>query len=247
VDLKILVSDLQIPWHHKRACNALLNMIADRRRDITEVFQVGDFYEFSSVSRWASGTVKEDGRTLQREINEAETLLAGFAEAYPHEKLRIMGNHDDRLGKYLNSQARGLHGLDCLEFDTFTQAARFGWRTIPQPYSIAPNTTAVHGLSVRSKAGYTAHSHLDKLGTNVVHGHTHRAALVYRTIGDRTIWGMEIGGLCDRKSAPYGVGGIFDWQLAFGALWIDGRDVWPQLVTMRDDGSFLFDGRRYKA
>ena len=246
MDLTILVSDLQIPWHHRKACDALLGMIADKRRDITSVFQIGDFYEFEAVSRWASGTAREDGRTLQRELSLSEAFLTGFANAYPSTKYRIRGNHDDRLSKYLGTAAKGLNGLDVLEYDTFTKAKAFGWETVAQPFHLAPGTTAVHGLCVRSKAGYTAHSHLDKVEGNVVHGHTHRAATVYRTLGDTVRWAMEIGCLADRKQAPYGVGGLFDWQLAFGALWIDGKDVWPQLIDIKVDGSFFFDGRRYR-
>lgn len=242
----ILVSDLQIPWHHRKACDALLNMITDKRREIDMVFQVGDFYEFQSVSRWVAGTAAEDGRSLQRELKTAETLLEGFASAYPAPKYRIRGNHDDRLSKYLSTTAKGLHGLDCLEFDTFTEAKRFGWVTVDQPFMVAPKTTMVHGLCVRSKSGYTAHAHLDRLEGNVIHGHTHRAGLVFRTLGSQTRWAMEVGCLADRKQAPYGVGGIFDWQLAFGALALDGSDVSPHLISVKDDGSFWFDGKRYR-
>jgi hypothetical protein len=246
MEVKVIVSDLQIPYHHRRAVASVCNMLSDRRRDITEVFQIGDFYEFEAVSRWVKGTAREDGRTLQRELKVAEELLTMFADAYPNVKTRIKGNHDDRLDKYLSVSARGLDGLDVLEYDTFTQAERFGWKTVAQPYRLAPSTNAVHGLCVRSKSGYTAHSHLDKMGGNVIHGHTHRAGLIFRTLGNETRWGMEAGSLCDRRLAPYGVAGIFDWQLAFGILEIDGSDVNPRLILVRDDGSFTFDGRRYR-
>lgn len=242
----ILVSDLQIPWHHRKACDVLLNMIADKQRHIDMVFQVGDFYEFQSVSRWVSGTLAEDGRSLQRELKAAEILLEGFASAFPATKYRIRGNHDDRLDKYLTTTAKGLRGLDVLEYDTFTEAKRFGWETVAQPFTLAPKTQAVHGLCVRSKSGYTAHAHLDRMDSNVIHGHTHRAGLIYKTIGSNTRFAMEVGCLADRKMAPYGVGGLFDWQLAFGALYVDGSDVFPVLVEMKSDGSFFFDGKRYR-
>lgn len=246
MEMKVIVSDLQIPYHHRRAVASVCNMISDRRRDISEVFQIGDFYEFEAVSRWVKDTAREDGRTLQRELKIAEEVLTDFAKAYPSMKTRIKGNHDDRLDKYLGTAARGLAGLECLEYDRFTEAERFGWKTVAQPYRLAPNTVAVHGLCVRSKSGYTAHSHLDKVGGNVIHGHTHRAGLIFRTLGSDTRWGMEVGCLCDRRLAPYGVAGIFDWQLGFGVLEVDGNDVAPRIVLIKDDGSFTFDGRRYR-
>jgi hypothetical protein len=246
MELKVIVSDLQIPYHHRRAVASVCNMLSDRRRDITEVFQIGDFYEFEAVSRWVKDTAREDGRTLQRELKVAEDLLTMFSQAYPAVKTRIKGNHDDRLDKYLGTSAKGLAGLECLEFDRFTEAERFGWKTVPQPYRLAANTTAVHGLCVRSKSGYTAHAHLDKIAGNAIHGHTHRAGLIFRTLSGATRWAMEAGSLCDRSAAPYGVGGLFDWQLAFGVLEIDGSDVFPRIVMLKDDGSFVFDGRRYR-
>jgi hypothetical protein len=81
---------------------------------------------------------------------------------------------------------------------------------------------------------------------NVIHGHTHRAGLVYRTQGDDTRWAMEVGCLMDRTKASYLECGIADWQLAFGALWHDGRNVQPELIHVNRNGSFVFDGKLYR-
>lgn len=244
--LTILISDLQLPLHHRKAVAALCNMLADRRRDIGEVFQVGDFYDFEAISHWVKGTLKEDGRQFQRELDQAAVVLAELQKAYPDTKTRIRGNHDDRLDSYLEGTAKGLATLRALDFDALTGATATGWKTVEQPYKLAPNTFSVHGLSVRSKSGYTPHAHLDKMSGNVVHGHTHRAGLVYRTTSDDTRWGMEIGCLMDRRKAQYLDCGIADWQLAFGALYQEDNVVHPQIVNVSADGSFIFDGKRYR-
>jgi hypothetical protein len=247
--LTILISDLQLPLHHRRATAALCNMLADRERDIDEVFQIGDFYDFEAISHWVKGTLKEDGREFQRELDKSVNVLADFHSAYPKPKKRIRGNHDDRLDKYLTGTAKGLATLRALEFDKITDADTYGWVTVPQPYRLAPNTLAVHGLAVRSKSGYTAHAHLDKLTGNAVHGHTHRAGLVYRTTSHpgQTRWAMEIGCLMDFTRAEYLEAGVADWQLAFGALYQEGNVVTPQLIPIASNGSFIFDGKRYTA
>ena len=244
--LTILISDLQLPLHHKRAVAALCTMLADRRSDIGEVFQIGDFFDFEAISRWVKGTALEDGRRLQRELDQGAKVCADIHSAYPDVKTRIRGNHDDRLDAYLNGEAKGLAGLRVLDFDALTDAANTGWVTVGQPYNLAPRTVAVHGLSVRAKSGATPHAHLDRLGGNVVHGHTHRAGLVYRTTGDDTRWGMEIGCLMDRKKASYLACGAADWQLAFGALYQEGSSVQAELVHVKADGSFIFGGKVYK-
>jgi hypothetical protein len=221
-------------------------MLADRKSDISEVFQVGDFYDFEAISQWSKGTLREDGRQFQRELDRAAVVLSALHDAWPFTKVRIRGNHDDRLDAYLDGTAKGLASLRALDFDAITEAEINGWVTVDQPFKLAHNTTAVHGLGVRAKSGYTPHLHLDKMAGNVIHGHTHRAGLVYRTQGDDTRWAMEVGCLMDRTKASYLECGIADWQLAFGALWHDGRNVQPELIHVNRNGSFVFDGKLYR-
>lgn len=244
MELKIVLSDLQLPYHDKRAIAAVCNMLADRAASISEVHQVGDFFDFTGISRWVDGTVGERG--LQQELDASRGIQADIHAAYAGKKTRILGNHDDRLKKYLAVKAKGLHGLRVLGYDYITEAQRYGWHTVPEPYMVAPGTASVHGLSVRSKAGYTAQAHLDRVDSNVVHGHTHRAALVHRTVGSRTRWAMETGCLMDTAKASYAPGGFVDWQLAIAALWVDGKETFPVLMDLRADRSFVFDGKRYK-
>lgn len=243
--LSILVSDLQLPLHHRRAVGALCNFLADKRKCITEVFQVGDFFDFTAISHWVDGSLSEDGRLFQRELDSSMRVMRDIHLAYPSDKIRIRGNHDDRLDKYLATRGRAVGGLRSLQYDVLTCADEYGWNTVAAPWKLAPRTVAVHGLCVRAKAGYTAHAHLDKMAGNVVHGHTHRAGLVYRTASDETRFAMEIGCLMDRRRAEYVDCGIADWQLAFGALWVDGNDVQPELVQINPSGAFIFDGKKY--
>lgn len=244
--LKVVLSDTQLPYHHIRAVKAVCNMLADRERDIEEVHQVGDFFDFCAVSHWSSGTPREDGKDLQRELDVAEYVMMDIRKAYTGRKTRIKGNHDARLNTYLSTKAKGLAGLRALEYDTLTLAQEYGWETMPEPYTLAPNTQVVHGLCVRSKSGYTPHAHLDRLPGNVVHGHTHRAGLVFRTVGPATRWGMEVGCLMDRAKAFYLSAGLADWQMAIGVIYIDGTQTWPVLCEIKPDGSFIFEGRRYR-
>lgn len=244
MELKIVLSDLQAPYHDRRAVAAVCNLLSDRAASISEVHQVGDFYDFTGISRWVDGTMAEGG--LQKELDGSRQLLVDLHQAFGGPKTRILGNHDDRLRKYLNTKAKGLHGLRVLGYDYLTEADRYGWVTVPEPYTVAPGTTAVHGLSVRSKAGYTAHAHLDKVDSHVVHGHTHRAGLVYRTVGARTRWAMEVGCLMDKTKAVYAAGGFVDWQLAIAALYIEDKKTWPVLIELKDDRSFVFEGKRYR-
>lgn len=244
MELKIVLSDLQAPFHDRRAVAAVCNLLSDRAASISEVHQVGDFYDFCGISRWVDGALGEGG--LQKELDGSRQLLVDLDKAYSGPKTRILGNHDDRLKKYLSTKAKGLSDLRVLGYDYLTEADRYGWVTVPEPYAVAPGVASVHGLSVRSKSGYTAHAHLDRVDSHVVHGHTHRAGLVYRTVGSRTRWAMEVGCLMDVKKAAYIPGGFADWQLAIGALYIDDNKTWPVLIDLKADRSLVFEGRRYR-
>lgn len=244
--LTCVLSDTQFPFHDRRAFAAVCNLLADRT-DIGELFQVGDFFDFTAISRWVKGTGAEDGRTLQKELDVAASAMADINAAYVGEKTRIKGNHDDRLDAYLSQHARGLKGLRALDYDTLTLAAEYGWTTVAEPYRLAPKTVAVHGLAVRSKSGHTAHAHLEKLPGNIVHGHTHRAGIVYRTLGSHTRWAMEVGCLMDRQQATYlGPSRAADWQTGIGFVWQDGQDSWPVYADVKTDHSLMFEGRRYR-
>jgi hypothetical protein len=245
--LTLILSDLQLPYHDKRAIGAVCNLLADRATDIDEVHQVGDFFDFLAVSSYARGTPDEDGKNLQREIDVATQVMSDIGKAYPGWKTRIKGNHDDRLNKYLNTAAKGLRGLNALDYDTLTFANEYGWETHREPYRLASGTVAVHGLAIRSKSGYTAHAHLDRLEGNIVHGHTHRAGVVYRTVGRRTRWAMEVGCLMDKAKAAYlGPARAADWQLGIGAVYSEGPYSWPVLIDLKPDRSLVFEGKRYR-
>jgi hypothetical protein len=50
----------------------------------------------------------------------------------------------------------------------------------------------------------------------------------------------------DQKQASYLKAGIANWQQGFGILVVDGNEVIPFGIPMKDDGSFWFDGKRWR-
>lgn len=240
----VVLSDTQIPYHDKRAMSAFGNMLSAREQMIDKLFQIGDLYDMTAVSRWVDGTPEESGRDMQKELNSGYEFLADIDKAYSGPKEFIMGNHDDRLSNYTRRRSHGLHGIDALQFGTLTGTDEYNWVCRRQPYRVRPDTTAVHGLYVRSKSGHTPHAHLDRFGSNVVHGHTHRAGTVWRTTEGKTRWGMEVGHMMLESKASYTM--VPDWQKGFGVLWHDGNRTVPEFVPVRADGSFLFDGGKWK-
>lgn len=236
-----VLSDTQIPHHDRRAMSAFCNMLADRQSLFSSLFQIGDLFNFDAVSRWNDGTPRESGADLAKELKSGERMLGDIGAAFTGPKAYVMGNHDDRLANYLDKKAHGLVGV--VEFEALTKVKQYGWEQMPQPYRITRDTVAVHGMFVRSRSGYTAHAHLDRFDCNVIHGHTHRAGIVFRTNNARTRWGMEVGHMMSEAKATYTM--VPDWQKGFGVLWLDSTGTVPEFVPVRRDGSFFFDGKRW--
>lgn len=245
--LKLIWPDPQIPYHHRKATAALCSMIADRGSLFDEIHQCGDMLDMTALSRWVRGTPEESGKLLQKELDAftdwATDVYKAAGSSIPLTMIR--GNHDDRITKYLTTVAKGLDGLSALKFENLLDLEGYGWVMMEEPYKITSDTVVVHGLTVRSKSGYTAHAHIDKFfPTNVVHGHTHRGGVVYRTINGKTSWAMESGHTMNPKLASYTMNP--DWQLGFGILDVNpGSPTVPHFVPMKSDGSFIFDGRRW--
>jgi len=243
-EMKVILSDLQLPYTHSKAVDSVLGFIAENHSRISEVHQIGDFYDFTAISRWTRGTPAENGKSLQKELDAGRVFNEALSKVWSGKKTRVMGNHDERIAKYLDNFAHGLAGLKALDFDTLTCASEFGWVTEAQPYRIAPGTVSVHGITVRKLSGYTAHAHMERFDANVIHGHTHRGGVVYRTTGNRTRFAAECGHLMDTRRASYVLNP--DWQLGFAILDIDGQDVVPHFIRIKNDGSFIWGGKRWK-
>lgn len=246
--LIIILGDVHVPMHNKRVTDSLFTMLADKQPD--EVIQVGDLVDFESVARWTTGTRDEDGRKLQHEIDETRKWLAAWHSAFPGRKTYYRGNHCDRMSKYLRTKAQGLYGLDALSVPNLLHFEEHHVTEVRQPYVVAPGVVGIHGVKLAQRAGQSVQKEIDHHMCSVFMGHCHRQALVWKQDwagGKRKQrFGMEVGHMCDQNKAHYlGHGNIGDWQTGAAALWVDGNDVVPQLIPIRDNGHFTFDGVKY--
>lgn len=241
----VCISDLQVPYHDKRAVANVAKFIKAFKPDT--VVSVGDEMDFQTISRWAHGTPLEYERTIGRDRDATVDVL---------EQLRvnhvIRSNHTDRLFNTVMMRAPGLISLPELELPNFLRFPELGIRYHTKPYELAPGWLLMHGDegNISQNGGTTALNLAKKTGMSVVCGHTHRMGLThyseaYWGRATRTIWGMEVGNLMDAKQASYLKGGINNWQQGIGLLWVDGRHVKPEIVPIRKDGSFTVAGKTW--
>ena len=241
----VLISDLQVPYHDKRAVANVSKFIKAFKPD--EVASVGDEMDFQTISRWAQGTPLEYERTIARDRDATATVLEDLRVNHV-----IRSNHTDRLFNTVMMRAPGLLSLPELELPNFLRMDILGIEYHKKPYELAPGWLLMHGDegNISQNGGQTALNLAKKTGYSVVCGHTHRMGLMHHSesvvgVNTRTVWGMEVGNLMDAKKASYLKGGISNWQQGFGILWVDGKNVKPELIPIRKDGSFTAAGKTW--
>lgn len=239
----VCVSDLQIPYHDKRAVNNLAKFIKSYKP--TEVVSVGDEMDMQTISKWAKGTPLEYERSIGRDRDETTRVLEQLKV-----KHIIRSNHTDRLFNTVMMRSPGLLGLPELELPEFLRLDQIGATYHEKPYELAPNWLLMHGDegSMNSTGGLTALGLAKRTGKSVVCGHTHRMGLAHHTQAygsstPKTVWGMEVGNLMDYKKAKYIKGGLFTWQQGFGILYVDGTTVIPSVIPIKKDGTFIVEGK----
>lgn len=250
----VIISDVQYPYHDTRAVKNLIKFIGDYSPD--RVYQIGDFLDLPTPSRWSKGTREE---FEQRVVKDSQGFKRDFLEplraVYDGPVGFLIGNHDERAMLYLAKEAPALaefrevfHPKNLCDFEWF------GVDTTPAFHQVGPDTVLIHGHEIKGSsqiAGTWAYNHAMKANANVVMGHTHRLGIRRHTSGyiggkPTVRWGFETGNLMDAGKAQYlGAGGVANWQSGFGILYVGKYDVSPVAIDIRRDGSFVVEGERY--
>lgn len=247
----VIVSDLQVPYHNKRAVNSLCGFIADFQPDY--LLNVGDDIDAPEPSRWNKGMAGEYAGTLQRNLEATYGVHLQFREALGEKPFHLMrSNHGDRVQTYVRRYAPALECLNALQIEELLGYDELGIVFHRQLFEFAPGWVLAHGDEggLVQTAGGTALSLAKRISKSVICGHTHKAGLQHESRGFNgrvtTIYGMEVGHLMNLKKAHYLKTGAANWQTAFGVLYVDGRDVYPYVVPMRADGTFVFEGKVFR-
>lgn len=245
----VVISDLQIPYHDKRAVIALADFIASFDPD--ELACVGDEIDSPQPSRWTKGMAGEYEATLASDIEQTKEIMGYLAEAAGGKPFHVSrSNHGDRVETYVKRYAPALASLPALKIDALLGYEQLGITYHRKPYELAPGWLLMHGDESRlnQTPGSTALGLAKKTGKSVVCGHTHKAGLQHWTEGlpgrTRSRWGLEVGHMMAPGKASYlKVSG--DWHQAFGVLTVDGNTVVPELVPILPGGRIFYGGKKW--
>ncbi|MGS2646046.1 metallophosphoesterase [Streptosporangium sp. G12] len=252
----VIISDTQLPFEDKRALKNVISFIGAYQPDA--VYQIGDFMDYPTPSRWSRGTRNEfEQQVVKHSEYGKKNLLEPLRKVYSGPVGVLEGNHDERPRVYLEQTAPALAEFaDSFHFSKLLDFDGFGVTLTPSFHKVGPDTVLVHGHEIKGMsqiAGTSAYNHAAKAGVNIVMGHTHRLGVRRHTsqwFGGKAIrrWGFEVGNLMDvRKTQYLGAGAVANWQQGFGILYVGKYDVSPYPVDIFSDGSFVVEGERYGA
>lgn len=222
-----VLSDIQFPFHDGPALAAALDHVdafkADTvilNGDILDMYSISDFLK-DPRKGWANLKLERDlVHELQEEFNDGRQVIW------------LGGNHEARWRRRLwssreSSEIRRLideqYQVPDDEGDLFRDIFVKPWVTY-YPYHhvlslAAGNLLITHGETVSKHAGQTARMHVERYGTSVIVGHTHRMGAAPRTQMGVPYAGWENGCLC-RLDPEYVQ--FPNWQQGFSTVTIDG-------------------------
>lgn len=192
------LSDLHIPYHDPHAWQLALNIVAAVKP--TGINLLGDMADFYRLSVYDKDPKRFEDGGLQEELDQWYRMARELQRAAP-EGCRyryIIGNHEDRLRRYLNRNPE-LYGLRALEIPSLFRLAELGIEYCDGEIEIVPGyLVGKHGDVVRRDSAYSAKGELEKerYAISTITGHTHRLGTHYVRTRRGVVKAHENGCLC---------------------------------------------------
>ena len=238
----LIVSDAHHPFVDKKAWQLLLNVGKDLKPDV--IVTMGDFADFYSVSAHSKDASRLD--RFEDEVTAVNEALDQLDALGAKEKHFIMGNHCDRLQRYLNDKAPELNSF--VTVPQLFNLRKRKWKCIPYKES-----TKIGKLNLTHDVGSAGKgavfNALSTFQHNVVIGHVHR--LTYHVEGNATgdaHVGASFGWLGGKDKVDYmhRVKVNRDWAHGFGIAHMEPNGnvhIQPIVIV---DYKCVVNGKLYK-
>ena len=205
-------TDEHYPFQDPRAVALAQKIVHDFKPDI--LIRGSDALDFYSVSRFLRSRTVYAGQ-LKDEIEAWKVAEKEWADVVPKDTKKpfLVGNHEDRLQRYILAQAPELEGLPALELQNLLEFNKFGIRMAYNNEVVVDTQLLIkHGTVVRKHSAYTAKAELEneKYGITVMSGHTHRAGVHWATTRRGLVAAYECFCLCSQNPSYMGKP---NWQL----------------------------------
>lgn len=246
--LRVLIwPDTHLPYADPKAVSLALQIGKYYQPDL--VILLGDMLDCTGFSRFPHDQINPKS-FLQTELDEWHSLAESIREMAPHAERRfILGNHEDRIERWLWSQPQ-LYGLTGMRLASLLTLGEHGFRPeVEREITLCNGSlTVTHGTRIGGQgSGLAARQELQRFGTSTVTGHTHRLALV--TVRDKVglRQGIESGHLS--LNPPHYAPSVQNWTqgVTIGEISACGNDFELRPVPFRLSYRALVDGREFSA
>ena len=184
-----------------QAVNRWLGHIKETKPD--KIIINGDLVDCWELSKF--DRVPKGGKSIKDEMFQAKQFLESLRRITDCEVILIEGNHEFRIKRYMISFAPELWELEDLCLEKFLDLEKFNIKFVQLPEDCAKfidNYVEDQGFLVghfscaRLHSCFTVKMLVEKYGTNIIQGHTHRLGAFYKRTHNQQIVGVEGGCLC---------------------------------------------------
>lgn len=239
----LFIPDTHCPYHDRRAFNLLEKVVKSIRPSICVIG--GDFADFYAVSSHEKDPSRR--MTFEDEVHETKKLLRRVESWGFKKKLYIMGNHENRLERYIQHTAPEMHNI--VTVDELLELSDHGWQVTPyKSHATIGKLYITHDLG---KAGANAvKDAATSYQDNVVINHTHRMMyLIEGNAKGKPHVATSFGWLGDLSKVDYmhKIRAFRDWAKGFGLGYLRRNDyVYLQPIPLVDY-TCVAEGRLFTA
>lgn len=239
----LYVPDVHRPYHNKKSWGLLLNAAAGWGVEgINVIGDFADFYAVSDHSKNPKRALKLDWeiKDVNKGLDELDSLGAKW-------KKFQLGNHEDRLERYLAKRAPELYEL--LDVQTQFGLVKRGWKVTPyKQHDKLGKLYLTHdaGFSGRNSVYQTG----DTFNHSVVTGHSHRMGYVVENdaTGRTPRVSAQFGWLGDTEKVDYmsRAKARKFWPQGFGYGYSDSAGIQYLVPAPIVDNKVVVEGRLYR-
>jgi hypothetical protein len=235
-----IINDLQIPYYDAKVLELVENFLAEILPDF--LFYNGDIHDFYEISDFDKNPSRIN--RMQDELDFTRAILGKHKVLLPNtERKLILGNHEDRLRRFLWKKAPELATLRCLTIEELLGLKENEIELIAYEQGMMINDVflILHGNIASVHSGYTAKRMYEKHGGCGICGHCHRLGSYFKK--DRFgIWGWwENGCIChlnpDWIKNP-------NWVQGFSLVHFQDDRFWVEQIPIINE-KFMYAGRIY--
>ncbi len=191
-------SDIHLGIHDKAALIAAIQYAKQDR--VENIILNGDILDSAQISRHPKHA---DTPKFLNEIELAKQFLEGLRSEFKDQNIYFkIGNHEDRLERYLMQNADALAGL--IDFRKLLKLDDLGIRFVESTqFMKVENTYIVHGHEMKVSGGVNpARALILKAAANVVMGHVHRTSFAsIKSLDGKFYKAYTMGCLCKLRQA----------------------------------------------